>query len=244
MAVNGRWHPRRLLRFNIGTLLFVMLALSVGLGGYAAGRRSGERQLRAETFVVKTYPLADVIGVLPDDATRQALFDEVIEHLVTNVSPQTWIEAGAAEEGGEIQPFLTNASLVVNQSGAVHDEITTTLTKFCDERTRTQFDQAIATIDALAIEERSEPVVLVSFPNGGDLALAAVETSYDRLVSRLKKDWGTPRFSGQCFERGFPYWSLAQSITQWSKKSGDVYIAIEDRPGVGRVVIGGWRERE
>lgn len=242
--MNASWHPKRLLRFNIGTLLFVMLALSVGLGGYAAGRRAGERQLRAETFVVKTYPLADVMGVLPDEATRQALFDEVIEHLVTNISPETWIEVGAAEGGGEIHPFLTNASLVVNQSGAVHDKVETALAKFCEERCKGQFDQAVATIDALAVEERSEPVVLVSFPNGGDLAQVAVETSYDRLVGRLKKDWGTPRFSGQCFERGFPYWSLGQSITQWSKQSGDVYIAIQDRPGVGRVVIGGWRERE
>ena len=242
--MNARWHPRRLLRFNIGTLLFVMLALSVGLGGFAAGRQAGERQLRAETFVVRTYPLADVLGVLPDDAARQALFDEVIEHLITTVSPQTWVEAGAVDPGGEVQPFLTNASLVISQSGAVHDKIEQSLAKFCEERTKGQFDQAVATIDALAVEERSEPVVLVSFPSGGNLAQAAVETSYDRLVGRLKGDWGTPRFSGPCYERGFPYWSLSQSITQWSKKSGDVYIAIEDRPGLGSVVIGGWRERE
>lgn len=247
--MNSRWRLRRLFRFNIGTLLLAMLALSVGLGGYAAGRQAGERQRYAESFIVRTYPLADLVGAAPDDVARQVLIDEVIEYLVTNVSPQTWIgpkAAGAtsAEAEGEIQAFPTNGSLVVHQSGAVHDQIEVALTKFCDERTKAQFDQAIATIDSLAVEEHSVPVVLVSFPTSNKLAQAAVETSYDRLVGRLKSEWGTPRFSGLCFERGFPYWSLAQSITQWSKRSGDVYIAIEDRPGVGRVVIGGWRRRE
>lgn len=242
--MNASWHPGRLLRFNIGTLLLVMLALSVGLGSYAAGRLAGERQLRAETFTVRTYPLADLAGALPDDAARQALFDEVIEHLVTSVSPQSWIESGADWADGEIQPFPTNASLVVHQTGDVHEQVEAALAKFRDERTKAQFDQVVATIDALADEERAEPVTLVSFPTGGKLAQMAIETSYDSLVDRLRSEWGTPRFSGHCYERGFPYWSLAQSITQWSKKSGDVYIAIEDRPGVGRVVIGGWRERE
>lgn len=247
--MTARWHPRRLLRFNIGTLLFVMLALSAGLGAYAAGREAGERQRYAESFFVRTYPLADLVAGAPDDVARQALFDDVIEHVVTNVSPLTWVEsearsASSVEAKGEIHSFPTNGSLVIHQTGAVHDGVEAALAKFCDERTTVQFDQAIATIDALASDERAEPVVLVSLPASNNLAQAAVETSYDRLVGRLKSEWGTPRFSGLCFERGFPYWSLAQSITQWSKRSGDVYIAIEDRPGVGKVVIGGWRRRE
>lgn len=241
--MNSRWHPRRLLRFSLGALLFVMLAACIGLGSYSAGRKAGESQRYAESFFVKVYPFADLAAQAPDDAARRDLHDDLVGHLKTTVAPASWESVDGNGQSGEIYNFSDNSSLVIHQSGAVHDQIDAALTTFRDEQTAAQFEQAVATVDSLVAEENDEPVVLVSFPINDKLAPSAVEVSYDNLVRRLTTSWGKPRFCGQCFDRGFPAWSLAQSIAHWSKRGGDVYIAIQDRPNQGRVIVGGWRRR-
>ncbi|BBO30571.1 hypothetical protein [Lacipirellula parvula] len=241
--MNARWHPQRLLRFSMGTLLFAMLAACIGFGSYAAGRSAGERQRYDETFLVKTYPVADLASQEPDQAARQRLLDELSSHLQTTVAPESWDEDYANGRNGEVH-VLANASLAIHQSGAAHDQIEVALNKFRDDHMSEQLAHAISLIESQAVSENAEPVVLLSFGSDPTLASAAVATCFDSFVPRLTNVWGTPRFVGSCDKRGFPSWSLGQSIAQWSQTNGDVYIAVQDAPGEGRVLLGGWRRRE
>lgn len=242
--MNLRWHPKRLLRFSMAALLFAMVASSIGLGSYTAGKQAGERQRDAETFTPKIYPIADMAAQEPDDAARRRLLREIADHLKTTVAPASWHRNDGDESKGEIQSHREAAVLIIHQTGDVHDQLEIAIAKLRDERSREQTERIVSLVDALVVDYNAEPVVLVSFPNGGKLSRAATETYFDNLVPRLNAQWGSPRFVGGCDERGFPAWSLAQSIAQWSKANGDVYVAIQDWPEQGRVIVGGWRRRE
>ena len=242
--MNSRWHPKRLLRFSMAALLFAMVASSIGLGSYTAGKQAGKRQRDAETYAIKTYPLADLAAQEPDQASRSRLVDEIADHLKSTVAPASWHRNDGDDATGEIQSHRAAAVLIIRQTGEVQDQLEIALAKFRDDRSREQTEQIISRVESLAAEERADPTVLISFPNGGKLSLAAAETYFDNLVPRLNAQWGSPRFVGDCDERGFPAWSLAHSIAQWSKPNGDVYVAVQDWPEQGRVIIGGWRRRE
>lgn len=242
--MNLRWHPKRLLRFSMAALLFAMVASSIGLGSYTAGKQAGKRQRDAETFTSKIYPLADMAALEPDDTARRRLLREITDYLKTTVAPGSWRRYDGGDAKGEIQNHPETAVLIIHQTGEVHGQLELALDKFRDERSREQTEQIVALVDSLAAEERSGPVVLVNFPNGDKLSTAATETYFDNLAPRLNALRGSPRFVGECDERGFPAWSLAQSIAQWSKANGDVYVAVQDWPEQGRVIVGGWRRRE
>ena len=241
--MNARWHPQRLLRFSMGTLLLTMLAACIGLGIYAAGRHAGERQRAAETFSVKTYPIADLTVQESDKAARQRLLDEIKSHVKATVAPESWGPPRIDGRKGALQA-MGDASLAIHQSGAAHDQVVAALRSFRDERMGDQLAHAIALIESQAAGENAEPIVLLSFGSDPTLARAASATCFDNFVPRLTNVWGTPRFVGGCEERGFPSWSLGQSIAQWSQINGDVYIAVQHEPTEGLVLLGGWRRRE
>lgn len=241
--MNVRWHRQRLLRFSMGTLLFAMLAACIGLGSYAAGRHAGERQRSAETFSVKTYPIADLTAQESYKAARQRLLDEIKSHVKATVAPESWDPSHADGRHGKLLA-MGDASLAIRQNGAAHDQVIVALRKFRDERMGGQLAHAISLIESQAASENATPVVLLSFGSDPTLAVAAGATCFDNFVPRLTDAWGTPRFVGGCEERGFPNWSLGQSIAQWSQMNGDVYIAVQHQPNEGLALLGGWRRRE
>lgn len=241
--MNARWHPQWSLRFSMGSLLFAMLAACIGLGSYAAGRHAGERQRAAETFSVKTYPIADLTAQESDKAARRRLVDEIKNHVKATVAPKSWDPSRVDGRHGELLA-MGDASLVIRQNGDTHDQIVVALRKFRDERMGDPLAHAISLIESQAAGENAEPVVLLSFGSDPTLAVAASATCFDNFVPRLSGVWGTPRFVGGCEERGFPSWSLGQSIAQWSQMNGDVYIAVQHQPTEGLVLLGGWRRRE
>jgi hypothetical protein len=122
--MRARWYLGRLFRFSLGTLLFVTLCVCGYLGGYRKGFDDGKDRRRATTVVLMTYPVPDLIIPIdePDTpAARQDAMDRLIDLIVSAVEHKSWMENGTGE--GEIQPFMGNNSLVISQTGRVHDQI-------------------------------------------------------------------------------------------------------------------------
>ena len=123
--MRARWNVGRLFRFSLGTLLFVTLCVCGYLGGYRKGFDDGKDDRRAKTVVLISYPVPDLI--IPRDApdtpaARRDAMDQLIDLIVTTVEHDSWLENSPTVEG-EIQPFMANNSLVIAQTGRVHDQI-------------------------------------------------------------------------------------------------------------------------
>ena len=112
---------KRVFRFSIATLLFLMLCLGGYLGGYRAGFNRGTQDVASATTFVRTYPVADLLTPKNPAAAATADFDDLIDVIVATVSPKDWTEKGTGD--GEIQPFPSNMSLVVAQNQANHQAI-------------------------------------------------------------------------------------------------------------------------
>lgn len=107
---------KRFVRFSIATLLFLMLCLGGYLSGYRVGYDAGTPAAADETYLVKTYSVADLVVPRIASTALNTDFDNLIDLIVATVSPNDWMETGTGE--GEIQPFPTNKSLVVSQTQA------------------------------------------------------------------------------------------------------------------------------
>lgn len=239
-----RFHPKRLFRFSIGMMLFAMLCVSGYLGAHHAGARTGAKDRYDESYFVRVHTLADLMIERPDPQEREALYDEVIQLLQTTVAPKSWGVADADGQICDIQQFSTNAGLVISQYGYAHDQIDAALQAYRDRQLKAQTDKAAAEIEQLAADEQTDPVVLTRYSKNEPLALAAIELRYENAVRNLTERWGTPRFSGACTDAGFPLWSVAQSIAAWPKNGGEAYLAVQDLPESGRVLLAGWRPRD
>lgn len=242
MAV--RFNPKRLFRFNIGTMLFATLCVSVYLSSHRAGERNGAKDRYDESFVTKVYNFSDVAISRPDPSRRDELYGEIIDHLRTTVATESWTLTGDYGEMCDIQPFPAMASLIITQRGAMHDQIDAALGEYRDRQTKAQTEKGMREIERLAADERIEPVVLTNYSADEPLAASAVELRFQNTVRNLAERWGDPRFSGKCTDAGFPDWSVAQSIATWPKNGGEAYLAVQDWPEVGRVLLTGWHPRE
>jgi hypothetical protein len=112
---------KRVLRFSVAAMLFLMLCLGGYLGGYRVGFNRGTQDAANATIFVRTYPVADLLTPKNPAATASPDFDELIDVIVATVSPKDWMEKGTGD--GEIQPFPSNMSLVVAQNQANHQAI-------------------------------------------------------------------------------------------------------------------------
>jgi hypothetical protein len=237
-------HPKRLFRFSIGMMLFAMLCVSGFLGAHRAGEKAGAKALYDVSFRTKVHNFSDLAIDQANQGERDKLLGEISELLHGTVAPESWTATGPNGELCDIQPFPAMAGLIISQVGAVHDQIDAALQAYRDQHLKSQTEKAAAEIERLAADEQTEPVVLSRFPQNEPLAWAAVDLRYENAVRNLTERWGKPRFSGACIDAGFPPWSVAQSITIWPKNGGEAYLAVQDLPDVGRVLLTGWRPRD
>jgi hypothetical protein len=238
------FHPKRLFRFSIGMMLFAMLCVSGYLGAHRAGQKAGAKDLYDVSFRTKVHNFSDLAIDQSNQGEREELLGEISELLHTTVAPESWASTGATGEMCGIQPFPAMASLIISQRGAVHDQIDPALQAYRDRQLKAHTDEAAAEIERLAADEQTEPVVLTRYPPDEPLAASAVELRYENAVRTLMERWGSPHFSGKCTDAGFPLWSVAQSIATWPKNGGEAYLAVQDLPEAGRVLLTGWRPRD
>jgi hypothetical protein len=238
------FHPKRLFRFSIGMMLFAMLCISGYLGAHRAGQKAGANALYDVSFHTKVHNLSDLVIDQPNQGARDKLFEEIRKSLQTTVAPESWASTGANGEMCDIQPFPAAASLIISQRGAVQVQIDAALQAYRDRQLKAHTDKVVAEIERLAADEQTGPVVLSQFPQNEPLALAAVELRYENAVRNLTERWGASHFSGACTDAGFPLWSVAQSIATWPKNGGEAYLAVQDFPEAGRVLLVGWRPRD
>jgi hypothetical protein len=119
--MSDRIRHKPLVRFSIAVLLFVMLCLGGYLSGYRVGFQAGLTKATDSQLIVRTYPVADLIQPSNPRAPSSPDFDALIDLIVTTVSPSAWLESGTGD--GEIQPFPSNASLVISQTQVNHKAI-------------------------------------------------------------------------------------------------------------------------
>jgi hypothetical protein len=239
MAGRGRWSW--LLQFNLATLMFVTLCVCGYLGSYRYGERAGAKQQYDESFFFKVYSLADLLIDTSSHDQRDKKLAEIAEKLTLTVAPTSW--AAPAAQHGEIQVFLPNGSLVIGQYGAIHDQIVAAIDNLRRDGNRAHVEAALNDMGSLDAST-PEPIVLASFTLQDSLHSEAIKQRYESVIQGVEKQWGSPRFAGECTELGFPAWSVAQKIAVWSCNGGEAYVAVQDRPELGRVVLAGWREAD
>jgi len=102
-------------QFAISSLLFVVLCIAGILAGFRAGYYSGTERRRMEDFSTKVYPVSDFTSP-----------DEMILTITRNIEPESWQDLGGRGTVGYVPD--NSGSLVVYQTGAVHDSIDRVLT--------------------------------------------------------------------------------------------------------------------
>lgn len=232
-----RW--KRAFRFSLGSLMFVTLCVCGYFGGDRSGQLAGAQDRYDQSHFVRVYGLSDLLVDEPTPEAREHVLEEVTEHLKSTVAPDTWTSSDDGDGG--IEAFPAAGSLIIAQRGAVHDQIDRALSKFRDQRTQKSMDEALQAFESLVRNERRVPLVLSSPAAKESLALAAIEQRFENTVRRLESRWGNPKFNGKCTERGFPPWSVAQSMAMWNIRDGIAYVALQDWPDAGLSLVAGWR---
>jgi hypothetical protein len=190
-----------------------------------------------------TYPVPDLIIPIdePDTpAARQDAMDGLIDLIVSTVEHESWLENGTGE--GEIQPFMANNSLVISQTGRVHDQIADLFEQLRRLRTDVDAKETIPLLQALAATERQQGVAIRKF--GGSQGAEAMEQLFDSAVASIADRWGQPDYCGAATDGDFPSWSVAQRVATWPKGDGVAYLAVQDDAQAGRVLLAGWHAEE
>lgn len=236
MAANGLW--RRLLRYDLASLMFVMLCACGYLGSYRYGERAGAKKAYDESFFYKQHSLVDLLVEIPAKDEREKRTAEFAEHIKASLAPASWNASGPQQ--GEMVVLPQFGSLLVGQHGAVHDQIAVAIDRLRSDANRQHVDEAVKELESLCAQ-KCGPTILASFTSQDTLRFEALQQRYECVVQGLEKAWGGPRFAGECTEVGFPVWSAAYKIAVWPANGGEAYIALQDRPNLGRVVLAGWR---
>jgi hypothetical protein len=239
MAESRRW--RGLLRFNLAALMFLTLCVCGYLGSYRYGERAGAKKQYDESYFIKTYSLADLLIETSGDDDRDKQAAAIAEKLKSTVAPASWTAPDMPH--GEIQVFPRNGSLIIGQHGTVHDQIAAAIEKLRKDANQNHVETAVKGINSLGAKSH-EPIVLASFSSQDSLHREAIELRYESVMRGIEQQWGSPRFAGECTEVSFPTWSVAQKIAVWSSNGGLAFVALQDRPELGRVVLAGWREAD
>ena len=234
----------RPLRWTLAAALLVALAVL----GYREGYRRGYEPeqlatITTSSLVVKTYPVADLVTPVGSNVPSNVAldFDPLIDLIVSTIEHESWMENGGGE--GELQPFPSNASLVVSQTQRVHEQIADLLQQL--RRLGTSFDaeQAIPLFHSWAV--RGSPTSLC--PNlvlGGDEGRQKIDKCFAKTRQSIVDVWGGPSFHGDSDDDGFPEWSRAEELAYWPRGTGVAYIAVElDAESRSQLILG-WRPEE
>jgi hypothetical protein len=118
--------PRRYWQFGLRTLLWLILCIAIGFGGYRQGFEQGtEAYLNHRQEVGRTFNAVYYVSdVLPKKTTTSGGvvvdFNWLIDDMKTNVLPQTWDSSGGE---ASIAEFATNLSLVVSHDKDGHERV-------------------------------------------------------------------------------------------------------------------------
>jgi len=123
----NRIHPLRLLRFSLGTLLWITLCTCGYFGAYRAGRLAAERDKYNELPTARIYDVSDIVANLPGPA-RNRTYRELCAHLRAALPADAWRSAAAVPCG--VHPFGATHAVAVLQRGPAHDEIAAALETF------------------------------------------------------------------------------------------------------------------
>jgi hypothetical protein len=110
---------RRVIRYSLAMVLFIITCLCGYLGGYHAGYKAGDDEWSYGRAYAITYNVADLVAPTPDfvPAHQGAPdFDNLVAAVTDAVGDQL-------EEQFAIRPFPQNLSLVVSGSGIVHRRV-------------------------------------------------------------------------------------------------------------------------
>ena len=138
--MNDPTSSNRHLRFSIAALLFVTLCVAGALTGYRlgwqAGYAGGQKKKKSEELLITVYDVKDI--VLPadsGDAVSTPNYDGLILALTTTVAPDTWVDVGGP---GTLKEMPDNLTLVVRQTGAIHEQIEAVLGQMRETRKRSE----------------------------------------------------------------------------------------------------------
>ena len=235
---------RRSLRWALAVTILVVLAAF----GYRKGYRRGHEpqhlvQLTANSLVMRTYPVADLIVPRAGSHPSKSLpdFDPLIDLIVSTVETETWMENGTGE--GEIQPFPTQETLVVSQTQRVHEQISDVLDQLRRLPMEVAAKEAIPMLQTRAACRQDGSYAIRSFsnskPGDGVAAKCLAQTTLN-----IADIWGSPAFRGQRDDADFPAWSTAEELACWPRGAGVAYIAIESDANDRPQLILGWRPND
>jgi hypothetical protein len=136
---------RRVFRFTLATLLFVVLLIAGFLAGLRAGFQrgyvAGELQRENETPVARVYPVASLVLPTPDSPPENADYDTLIDLITSSIAPESWDTVGGP---GSIEAFPASRSVVITQTPPVHERITSLLQNLEQQRGAPGEDKASA----------------------------------------------------------------------------------------------------
>jgi hypothetical protein len=120
------YRPKRLFRFSIGMMLFVVLCACGYFGGYRRGYESGVRQQFDDTICVISYDIDDLHREDLSAEGMERTADEMVALIGTVVTPDGWSHPYVLD-GIEISPNY--AKLKITNYGRIHRQIEDVLTQ-------------------------------------------------------------------------------------------------------------------
>lgn len=114
---------RRRIQFGLATLAFLVLCTCGFFAGYRAGYDRGGNDKRRGSVYAQTYSVADLVQPMKGGGSATTDFQPLMQLIQATVEPTSW------QSTGTIAPFETNFSLVITQTGGVHDQVETLLSQ-------------------------------------------------------------------------------------------------------------------
>lgn len=239
--MEGITRPRGRLRWLFRFSLFTLLLLMSCTAGYFSGYRWGGRQRAQDdadlAITARTYYVADLVSPV-EEGFGGADFDNLIDLIVTTVSPDEWSENGG--NGSEIRPFPGNLSLIVSCRGATHRELAALLEQLRDLKFRLpdDFERQVREAEA---RKRNAPLIVKVFTKVNRPDHHLLETQFQSGVRQLSHEHGAPNlFSAG--DKSFPEWATGQRIAVWQRTGGQLYFALQDCRPQGEAIVAGWHE--
>jgi hypothetical protein len=235
MATRRRWWS-----FGVGTLLFLMACVAGYLSGFRLGADEKRTQARKQAFYSAVYDVGDLVSLDPNATVGASDFDELIELIISTVASETWVENGGPE--AEIRPFPTNKSLVVSNTGAVHEQIADLLAQL--RRTAYELDpeHVMSAVRESSARKLATPRIVKLYQTMNPHVHRIVEGHFDSGLELLTKRLGKPTSNFSLEDISFPTWIAAQRVAVWKQGDGKLYWALQDVLPEGEAVVVGWYE--
>ncbi len=231
---------RRLFRFSLMTLMLLFTCIAGYFSGWRWGALQRQQEILDATFTTQVYQVGDLVTPLSGKTAAVASLDPLVELIVSTVVSESWMENGTGN--GEIQPFPTNLSIVVSNTGKAHDEIAELLQQL--RRLRYELPEDFLATVREAVARKRKPAFPIKV-----LTQYAIEDArrmgnhFESSVKQLTNVFGKPNGVYQAGEKGFPKWATAQKIAVWNYRGGKLYFALQDCRPEGLALVTGWWEK-